>query len=180
MKDTRKLGGAGVFIIIIIFFHVLSQFSRSDNMSLEQVTCYNLVPRSLFPGFGGGRTTSKAREKRPGDEVVLAMKTTNRQLRIGGGGVRVRVRVRYLTNIWVWVSHPDLGQEKKFLKYTPCRRTTPSILLPCLEQRTKCGGFVLKLFIGDCYSANSRYSHHAVAYLEYKQNSRSKSNQSFR
>ena len=55
-------------------------------MSLEQATCYNLVPRSLFPGFGGGRTTSKAREKRPGDEVVLAMKTTNRQLRIGGGG----------------------------------------------------------------------------------------------
>ena len=72
-------------------------------MSLEQATCYNLVPRSLFPGFGGGRTTSKAREKRPGDEFVLAMKTTNRQLRIGGGGVRVsvRVRVRYLTNIWV-------------------------------------------------------------------------------
>ena len=74
---------------------------------LEQATCYNLVPRSLFPGIGGGlrggRTTSKAREKRPGDEVVLAMKTTNRQLRIGGGGVRVsvRVRVRYLTSIWV-------------------------------------------------------------------------------
>ena len=105
MKDTRKLGGAGVFIIIY-FFHVLSQFSRSDNMSLEQATCYNLVPRSLFPGFGGGlrggRTTSKAREKRPGDEVVLAMKTTNRQLRIGGGGVRVSARVRVnLTNIWV-------------------------------------------------------------------------------
>ena len=34
----------------------------------------NLVPRTLFPGFGGGarqrqRLSSKAREKRPGDEV---------------------------------------------------------------------------------------------------------------
>ena len=30
----------------------------------------NLVPRELFPGFGGfSRPTSKAREKRPGDEV---------------------------------------------------------------------------------------------------------------
>ena len=28
----------------------------------------NLVPRALFPGFGGA---PKAREKRPGDEVVL-------------------------------------------------------------------------------------------------------------
>ena len=27
----------------------------------------NLVPRALFPGFGGG--APKAREKRPGDEV---------------------------------------------------------------------------------------------------------------
>ena len=31
---------------------------------------YNLVPRSLFPGFGGGAPTSKARKKGPGDEVV--------------------------------------------------------------------------------------------------------------
>ena len=53
---------------------------------LEQVTCYNLVPRSLFAGFGGGRPASIAREKRPGDEVVFAMQTMNRQLRIGGGG----------------------------------------------------------------------------------------------
>ena len=29
----------------------------------------NLVPRALFPGFGGG-ASHKAREKRPGDEVV--------------------------------------------------------------------------------------------------------------
>ena len=28
----------------------------------------NLVPRALFPGFGGG--AGKAREKRPGDEVA--------------------------------------------------------------------------------------------------------------
>jgi len=27
-------------------------------------------PRVLFPGFGGGRPTSKAKEKHPGDEVV--------------------------------------------------------------------------------------------------------------
>ena len=34
----------------------------------------NLVSRALFPGFGGGGRgggTSKAREKRPGDEVAL-------------------------------------------------------------------------------------------------------------
>ena len=30
----------------------------------------NLVPRALFPGFEGGAPTSKAWEKRPGDEVV--------------------------------------------------------------------------------------------------------------
>ena len=31
----------------------------------------NLVPRALFSGFGVGRQlTSKAREKRPGDEVA--------------------------------------------------------------------------------------------------------------
>ena len=37
---------------------------------------YNLVPRSLFPGFGGGaptsEPTSKARKKGPGDEVVAS------------------------------------------------------------------------------------------------------------
>ena len=32
-------------------------------MYLELLIC-NLVPRALFPGFGGG-------EKRPGDEVVI-------------------------------------------------------------------------------------------------------------
>ena len=31
--------------------------------------CFNLVPRALFPGFGGG--APKAREKRPGDEVAI-------------------------------------------------------------------------------------------------------------
>ena len=32
---------------------------------------FNLVPRALFPGFGGGAgPVPKAREKRPGDEVV--------------------------------------------------------------------------------------------------------------
>ena len=31
----------------------------------------NLVSRALFPGFGGKGGTSKAREKRPGDEVAL-------------------------------------------------------------------------------------------------------------
>ena len=49
-------------------------------------TCYNLVPRSLFAGFGSGRPASIAREKRPWDEVVFAMQIMNRQLRIGGGG----------------------------------------------------------------------------------------------
>ena len=29
----------------------------------------NPVPRALFPGFGGGSPTSKARENHPGDEV---------------------------------------------------------------------------------------------------------------
>ena len=31
--------------------------------------CFNLVPRALFPGFGGG--APKAREKRSGDEVAI-------------------------------------------------------------------------------------------------------------
>ena len=35
----------------------------------------NLVPRALFPGFGGGAgPTSKAREKRPRDEVKFLEK----------------------------------------------------------------------------------------------------------
>ena len=30
----------------------------------------NLVPRALFPGFGGGTPHLQSQEKRPGDEVV--------------------------------------------------------------------------------------------------------------
>ena len=37
--------------------------------SLTDTPSPNLVPRALFPGFGG--PAPKAREKRPGDEVVL-------------------------------------------------------------------------------------------------------------
>ena len=40
-----------------------------DCWRLLSTTC-NLVPRTLFPDFGGGaKPTSKATEKRPGDEV---------------------------------------------------------------------------------------------------------------
>ena len=75
-------------------------------------------------------------------------------------------------------------------------RTIPSILLPCLGQRTKCMPSRFNLF-GNCYRANSRYTGHGIdgnsrkwhyinsctiivllLYLEYKQNSSSKSNQS--
>ena len=31
----------------------------------------NLVPRALFPGFGGGTPHLQSQEKRPGDEVVI-------------------------------------------------------------------------------------------------------------
>ena len=43
----------------------------AKNIPSEFLIQDNLVPRELFPGFGGGlsRPTSKAREKRPGDEV---------------------------------------------------------------------------------------------------------------
>ena len=37
-----------------------------QNRVFRQVA-FNLVPRALFPGFGGG--AGKAREKHPGDEV---------------------------------------------------------------------------------------------------------------
>ena len=36
---------------------------------------YNLVPRVLFPGFGGA--TSTAREKRPGDEVEQSIENVS-------------------------------------------------------------------------------------------------------
>ena len=68
--------------------------------SLEKATCYNLVPTSIFPGFGSGRPTSKAREKRPWDEVVLAMQAMSRQLQIGGEG-----EGGYSTNIWIQMRH---------------------------------------------------------------------------
>ena len=75
------------------FFHVRSQFSRPDYLGAWNRLGL-LQPRSqvgsLFPGFEGGRPICKAREKRPGDEVVLAMQTMSRQLQIGGGEVGTR------------------------------------------------------------------------------------------
>ena len=74
--------------------------------------------------------------------------------------------------VWPW---PCLGQN--FLKYIPC--LGPSILLPCLGQRTKWTPFVLKPFIGNCKRA--RYVIViAFVYLENKQNSSRESNQSCR
>ena len=71
------------------FFHVLSQFSQPDYLGAWNRLGL-LQPRpqvgSLFPSFGGGRPICKAREKRPEDEVVLAMQTMRRQLQIGEGG----------------------------------------------------------------------------------------------
>ena len=80
MKDTRKLGGPGVFIFFMFFLN------SADPTISEPGTgsaCYNRVPRSLFPGCGGGRPICKAREKRPGDEVVLAMQTMSHNYRSG-------------------------------------------------------------------------------------------------
>ena len=96
MKDTRKLSGAGVFIYLFIFLCSFSLQRTRLLRSLEHATCYNLVPRSIFPGFGGGRPICKAREKRPWDEVVLAMQAMSRQLQIGGEG-----EGGYSTNIWI-------------------------------------------------------------------------------
>ena len=76
MKDTRKLSGAGVFVFFFMFF-----LNSADPTISEPGTgsaCYNLFPRSLFPGFRGGRPICKAREKRSGDEVVLAMQAMSR------------------------------------------------------------------------------------------------------
>ena len=41
---------------------------NKDILRTKQAIIHNLVPRALFPGFGGG--AGKAREKRPGDEVA--------------------------------------------------------------------------------------------------------------
>ena len=62
--------------------------TSADPTTSEPGTGYLLQPRprSIFPGFGGGRPTSVAREKRPWDEVVLAMQAMSRQLQIGGKG----------------------------------------------------------------------------------------------
>ena len=49
--------------------------SVSDISAVNLMSVGNLVPRALFPGFGGGagkgfsRPAPKTREKRPGDEV---------------------------------------------------------------------------------------------------------------
>ena len=53
----------------------LGRSSWKRTREVRNVSCFlfNLVPRALFPGFGGA--TSTAREKRPGDEVVLCCKT---------------------------------------------------------------------------------------------------------
>ena len=55
----------------ILFFKKRPFIAGADTI---QSPCYlHLVPRALFTGFGGAVTggTSKAREKRPGDEVVV-------------------------------------------------------------------------------------------------------------
>ena len=39
---------------------------------LSEWVLFNLVPRALFPGFGGG-APGKAREKRPGDAVGFSL-----------------------------------------------------------------------------------------------------------
>ena len=45
------------------------EFRSSD---LSEWVRFNLVPRALFPGFGGG-APGKAREKRPGDEIGFSL-----------------------------------------------------------------------------------------------------------
>ena len=94
MKDNhekRNEGGGGGNLAgqaFLLFFSCSFLIQRTRQYRLGKATCYNLVPRSIFRGFGGGRPTSKAREKRPGEEVLLAMQTMSRllQIRWGGGG----------------------------------------------------------------------------------------------
>ena len=57
---------------------------------------YNLVPRALFPGFGGG--TGKAREKRPGDEVAVFSVVTQRSL--VGGALRDDTKNGCIADYW--------------------------------------------------------------------------------
>ena len=52
---------------------------EAEHHGREKMISYNLVPRALIPGFGGadlGRTTSKAKEKRSGDEVGYPISTS--------------------------------------------------------------------------------------------------------
>ena len=83
-------------------------------------------------------------------------------------------RGEYSTNIWGrrWAAEgfkpwPYLGQ--KIPKIRTLFRTTPSTLLPCLGQKTKCAP---SLFWHSRNGANLR-SLIVILYLEYKQNSSS-------
>ena len=54
-----------------LFFSAPKYFQAPATQAMFTKTMlFNLVPRALFPGFGGGLSpTSKAREKCPGNEV---------------------------------------------------------------------------------------------------------------
>ena len=55
-------------IIVKICDETMAKMWRVYYPWTKQAIIHNLVPRALFPGFGGG--AGKAREKRPGDEVA--------------------------------------------------------------------------------------------------------------
>ena len=78
MKDTRKLGGAGVFIFFMFFLN------SADPTISEPGTGYLLQPRSHVDFSWLWRWPPHLQGTR--DEVVLAMQAMSRQLQIGGEG----------------------------------------------------------------------------------------------
>ena len=80
MQGTRKVGGAWfVCLFVCLFFHVLSQFRGPDYLGAwNRLLATTSSPGRFFLALEMGATTFKAREKRPGDEVVLAMQAMSR------------------------------------------------------------------------------------------------------
>ena len=83
-KVREILEGARKFATLLFARH----FPRTWQFSLA----FNLVPRALFPGFGG----SKTREKRPGDEVDSRLDVSCAQLSV------TKIRDYSRPGYWKW------------------------------------------------------------------------------